>query len=224
MSRHRRQVVVGSPHHVTQRGTRRMTVFLAPGDAQRYLRVVARAARRNGVELWAYCLMPNHVHWIACPTTPTGLARTFGEAHRSYAVELHRDRRWTGHFWQQRFFSCPLDEVHLLAVVRYVLANPVRAKLVSNAVDWPYSSVRAHVEGEPDPAVDPAPLAARIEDWVGLLATEPSEDELARIRRAAVRGSFDRLAERRGRPRKARETGAADSTHPSSRSGCDSNS
>lgn len=179
-----------------------MTVFLSPGDADRYLRIVSRAARHNRVELWAYCLMPNHVHWIACPTTPTGLARTFGEAHRRYAVELHRVRRWSGHFWQQRFYSCPLDELQLLAVVRYVLANPVRANLVASALDWPHSSARAHVDGERNPAIDLVPLASRIEDWAGLLATRPSEEELHRIRVAAVRGSFDRIDERRGRPRR----------------------
>ena len=178
-----------------------MTVFLDEGDPDRYLSLVARAARRNRVELWAYCLMPNHVHWIACPETQDGLARTFGEAHRRYAVELHRGRDWTGHLWQQRFFSCPLDEIQLLRVVRYVLLNPVRAGLVQGPFDWRHSSVRSHVLGTSDPAVDPAPLAARIEDWPALLRDALSEEELRRIRTAVRLGTYQRVDQPRGRPR-----------------------
>ena len=178
-----------------------MTVFLDPGDAERYLAFVTRAARRYRVELWAYCLMPNHVHWIACPETPDGLARAFGEAHRGYAVALHRGRDWTGHLWQQRFFSCPLNELQVLRVVRYVLANPVRAGLADHVLDWRYSSARAHFRGAPDPAVNPAPLAARIDDWESLLAATPSDEDLRQIRNAVRIGSFARADRPRGRPR-----------------------
>jgi putative transposase len=177
-----------------------MAVFLEPGDPERYLALVSRAARRYSVDLWAYCLMPNHVHWIARPQTPDGLARAFGEAHRSYAVALHRGRDWTGHLWQQRFFSCPLDELQLLRVVRYVLANPVRAGLADHVLDWRHSSARAHFQGVSDPAVNPAPLAARIDDWESLLGATPTEEELRQIRNAVRVGSFARADRPRGRP------------------------
>ena len=178
-----------------------MTVFLEADDPDRYLSLVARAARRNRVELWAYCLMPNHVHWVACPETPDGLARTFGEAHRLYAVEVHRGREWTGHLWQQRFFSCPLDEIQLLRVVRYVLLNPVRAGLVPDPFEWRPSSARAHLYGVSDPAIDAAPLAARIDDWPALLRDALSEEELRRIRTAVRLGTYERVDQPRGRPR-----------------------
>jgi putative transposase len=191
-----------------------MTVFLEPGDPERYLALVARTARRYRVDLWAYCLMPNHVHWIACPETPEGLARSFGEAHRSYAVALHRGREWTGHLWQQRFFSCPLDELQLLRVVRYVLLNPVRAGIADHVLDWRYSSARTHLHGDPDPAVNPGPLDARIDDWPSLLGAAPSAEDLRQIRDAVRIGSFARANRPRGRPRLTPDLALAPDARP----------
>lgn len=169
MARLARIVVPGIPHHVTQRGVRGMRVFFSDADYRAYLRILGRMARRHRLAVWAYCLMPNHVHLLVVPSDESGLARPLGEGHRRYALQTNRRRGWTGHLWQERFASFPMDEPHLRAAIRYVLLNPVRAGLVASCVDWPHSSARAHVCGESDSLIDPRPCAERITDWARFL-------------------------------------------------------
>jgi putative transposase len=95
--------------------------------------------------------MTNHVHAVAIPSSETALARAFGKAHNDYARWLNVSRAETGHFWQSRFFSCPLNEDHKWEALRYVELNPVRAGLVIAAEQWPWSSAAAHL-GAPDAA------------------------------------------------------------------------
>jgi len=188
MARSSRIVVPGIPHHVTQRGSRRMTVFLSPSDYQVYLRVFKRQSERRGVRIWSYCLMPNHVHLIAEPSCSTGLSRAIGEAHRLYAQHINRRESWCGHLWQERFNSFPMDELHVLRATRYVLLNPVRAGLVTRPEDWPHSSAKTHLAERPDPLITPWRLAERIEDWVGLLSLPMSSDTLGLIRKHSSTG------------------------------------
>ena len=102
-------VVPGLPHHVTQRGNRREPVFFGAEDYRFYCRLIANAARRAGAEIWAYCLMPNHVHLIVTPADEDGLRRTFGEAHRRYTGAINARFRWTGHLFQGRFGAVVME-------------------------------------------------------------------------------------------------------------------
>jgi putative transposase len=97
MTRLARIVVPGLPHHVTQRGNRREPIFFEDGDHANYRDLLAEQARKAGVEVWAYCLMPNHVHLILTPSTEVGLGRAVGEAHRRYTNFINGRGRWTGH-------------------------------------------------------------------------------------------------------------------------------
>ncbi len=124
------------PYHVTQRGNGRQKVFFSDEDYEAYRDLLAAAAREARVGVWAWCLMPNHVHLILCPSDEDGLRRTLARAHRAYAGRIHARRRRTGHFWQGRFGAVAMDEDHLVAAWRYVALNPVRARLVRRAEDW----------------------------------------------------------------------------------------
>src|SRR5579884_2515935 len=137
MARLARVVVPGVAHYVTQRGNRREPVFFGDDDYKAYLELIAAAAVRSGTEVWAYCLMPNHVHFIMTPSDEDGLRATFAEAHRRYTARIHARLKVTGHLWQGRFSSTPMDERHLMAAARYVPMNPVRAGLAARAADWP---------------------------------------------------------------------------------------
>ena len=130
MSRIARVVAAGIPHHVTQRGNRRQPTFFGDDDYHAYLELMAQWCRRCGVAIWAYCLMPNHVHLIAVPKSEDSLRRGIGEAHRRYTRRVNFREGWRGHLWQGRFASFVLDEDYLLAATRYVELNPVRARLV----------------------------------------------------------------------------------------------
>ena len=213
MARFPRVVVPGVPHHVTQRGARRMRVFFTRDDYRSYLGLLAQRARRHDLQVWTYCLMPNHVHLIAVPSTERGLARPLGEAHQRYALLVNKRQGWTGHLWQERFASFPMDEPHLMAAIRYVLLNPVRAGLARTAIDWPHSSARAHVLGEPDPLVDRRKPFRLIDDWQSYLGpdTRPSSETEAFRRHGSLgrplgSDSFveklERIAGRRLRPHK----------------------
>jgi putative transposase len=159
MPRPARVVLPGEPHHVVQRGNRRQTTFFDAADYAAYLEIAAEAFAEAKAEVWAYCLMPNHVHLIVMPETVAGLAKALGTTHQRYTWRINQKQRWTGHLWQGRFGSFPMDETYLLLCARYVGLNPVRAGLASKAVDWPWSSVRAHLTGCSDPLLSPAPLA-----------------------------------------------------------------
>lgn len=189
MARQARVVVPGTPHHVTQRGNRRQPTFFSDADYRTYLRIAAESFRESGVEVWAYCLMPNHVHLIATPSEPEALARAVGVAHTRYTRHVNRREGWTGYLWQGRFASFPMDDDYLMACARYVGLNPVRASLAKRAIDWRWSSVRAHVEGRPDPLLTAAPLIERLGSGLSTFFELDVADQVRqRLRKASSTG------------------------------------
>ncbi len=160
----------GTPHHVTQRGNRRQTVFFSDDDYRAYKALLAEGCAAAGVAIWAYCLMPNHVHLILVPGDADGLRAALSDAHRRYSRGVNLREGWRGYLWQGRFASAPMDDSHLMAAARYVELNPVRARLAARAPDWPWSSARAHLTGRDDGVVNVAPLLEREPDWVNFLA------------------------------------------------------
>ncbi len=207
MARFARVVVPGLPHHVTQRGNRRLETFFGEADYRAYMALLAEYCGKAGVAVWAYCLMPNHVHLILVPKDEDGLRRALGEAHRRYTRRVNLREGWRGHLWQERFHSFAMDEPHLLAAARYVELNPVRAKLARRPADWRWSSARAHLSGRDDALVEVAPLLERVGDWRAFLAGGLADDALQAIRRHARTGRplggaafVERLEARLGRP------------------------
>jgi putative transposase len=143
MARIARVVLPGIPHHVVQRGVRSQRLFFSDPDRGEYLRLLAEQGRRYGLLYVAWCLMPNHVHLIVIPETETSLAKGIGEAHKAYTRRINFRQATRGYLFQGRFASCPLDERHLFAAVRYALRNPVRAGLVADPADYPWSTTWA---------------------------------------------------------------------------------
>ena len=185
MPRLARVVVPGVPHHITQRGNRRQQTFFCDEDYEAYLALMAEWCPRRGVELWAYCLMPNHVHLIAVPESADGLRRAIGEAHRRYTRRVNFREGWRGHLWQGRFASFPMDPAHTLEAARYIELNPVRARLTATPQAWRWSSASAHVAGRDDPLVRVAPVLEMAGDvaWVDFLGEAVSEEQAALFRR-----------------------------------------
>jgi len=171
-------VIPGLPHHITQRGNRRQQTFFNDEDYAAYIELMAEWCREEGVEIWSYCLMPNHVHLIAVPSTEDGLRRAIGESHRRYTRRINFREKWRGYLWQGRFASFIMDEPYLLAAARYIELNPVRAELAASARQWPWSSARAHLLGRDDKLVKVAPLLAMAGDWKAFLRSAIPEEEL----------------------------------------------
>jgi len=219
MPRIARIIAPGIPHHVTQRGNRRMETFFRDEDYQAYLALMAEWCRKCNVTIWAYCLMPNHVHFIAVPEAEEGLRLAIGEAHRRYSAMINRRQKWTGHLWQGRFSSFPMDETYLLAAVKYIEMNPVRARLASDPYAWQWSSARAHAAGKDDMLVKVEPLLEMVGEWRQFLS-DADEEDADKIRghertgRALGGDSFldslESTLQRKVKPRKAGRKKAAD--------------
>ena len=184
MSRRARAVFLDLPHHVTQRGNYRQDVFLDGDDRERYLAWLAGYAQRYGLAVWAYCLMSNHVHLIAVPSRPDSLARTLAATHMRHSQAVNRERGTSGHLWQGRYYSCPLDDPHLVRAACYIERNPVRAGLVTRATEWLWSSARAHALGEADRLVSGSswPSADLAGHWADMLGEDEDPSVTEEIR------------------------------------------
>ena len=149
MARLPRVVIADVPHHVTQRGNARQVILGDDADRSAYLELLRQYCELYSLSLLGYCLIPNHVHLIVIPRTSEALWQTLKQTHGRYA--WYWNARWssTGHVWQGRFYSCPLDDSHLWAALRYVELNPVRAGMVSAAQQWPWSSAPAQEDTVP---------------------------------------------------------------------------
>ena len=195
MPRAARFVAEGVPHHVTQRGNGRQKVFCCPEDYALYEDLLQRYAEDSGLALWAYCLMPNHIHLICVPGHERSLATALGRTHADFAKHFNIVRRSCGHVWQARFFSCPLDGPHTWQAMAYVERNPVRAGLVADAADYRWSSAAAHTQPAADDdarlMLDLRAWQARYDArrWAEVLRTSiVDEASLERIREATLRG------------------------------------
>ena len=227
MPRMARRVCPRVPHHVTRRGNRREEVFFTAVDRDFYLKCLAEYADQHQVEVLAYCLMTNHIHLVAVPAGEAGLHRLLTPLHMRYAQRINRRKRWKGHLWQGRCFSSALDEEYLWAAICYVERNPVRAKRVRKAENYPWSSAAARCGLRQDKVLSSPPAWCRqfesIGDWSAWLAGGDEPNQLEILRRNADKGlpcGSERFIRRietlmgrdltfrpRGRPKKDEEKG-----------------
>lgn len=189
MPRIARVVATGYPHHITQRGNYKQNTFTASAEYSRYLKWLDEYSRTNNLSLLAYCLMPNHVHFVAIPEKEDSLAKTFNACHMRYSQYFNKKNEMTGHLWQGRFYSCILGESHLYAAVRYIENNPVRAQLVERAEDWKWSSARAHLNGERSIlSLAQANAFMDIPDWGEYLAQSDDNAITAKVKANTLTG------------------------------------
>lgn len=188
MPRIARLVIPGVPHHVIQRGNRRQSVFFSDEDKSLYIRILKSQGKEKGIRFWAYCLMGNHVHFIAVPKFSDSLSRGIGEAHRRYTNLINIREDWKGYLWQGRFLSFPLDDTHLFATARYIERNPVRARLVLKAEDFKWSSARAHVFRARDELLSGNDPFLSFDNWHKFLVKDEPDEEVSLIRKHTSTG------------------------------------
>src|SRR6266849_7967662 len=145
MARRPRLFAPGLLYHVIARGNQRQPTFLTDADYEAYLARLARYRKRYGVFLYAYCLMPNHVHLLA-ETPEAPLSRFMQGLQQSYTQRFNRVYGTVGHLFQGRYKAivCDRDE-YLMALIRYIHLHPVRAGLVEDPDAYPYSGHRAYL-------------------------------------------------------------------------------
>jgi putative transposase len=178
MPRIARVVIPGCPHHIIQRGNRRLKVFFSEADKATYLTLLKRQIDKHGLRIWAYCLMDNHVHMVAVPCTEDSLAKAISETHRKYTCLINIREDWKGYLWQGRFISYPLDDGYCYSVIRYIERNPVRAGIVVKAEDYRWSSARPHVAKAVDRLLSPCPLEPTIGEWLSYLRQRDREEDI----------------------------------------------
>jgi putative transposase len=226
MPRPLRPIDDGLVYHVINRGNNRQKVFGGEGDYLAFLKAIADLKERKPFFLYGYCLMTNHIHLLIRPRE-VSISRIVQSLLVSHTQRYHRNHRSSGHVWQGRFKSPVIqDDEHLLAVLRYIEANPLRAKMVERAGAYRWSSFVAHGDGRADPLLDPITAyealgrgrAKRRRRWTAYVHQTPDADELSAIRRSNETGlpygestwvkrlskrlKLDLVIRPRGRPRK----------------------
>ena len=144
MPRPLRPIEQGLIYHVINRGNNRQGVFLKERDFEAFLQAMRDLKERRPFELYGFCLMTNHIHLLIKPLETT-ISRVMQSLLVSHTQRYHRHHKSGGHVWQGRFKSPVIqDDEHLLTVLRYIEANPLRAQMVKRAEDYAWSSFRAH--------------------------------------------------------------------------------
>ncbi|MDA2918636.1 transposase [Desulfobacterota bacterium AH_259_B03_O07] len=186
MPRTARIVVPNYPYHITQRGNYQQNIFVDEADRLKYVTWIKEYSKKHNLALLAYCLMDNHVHFIVIPGEEKSLSRVFSIVHMRYSQYFNKKRKLSGHLWKGRFYSCILDEVHLMAALRYVENNPVRARLVKKAWERKWGSA-AHHTGRSKDFLDLEDVENMVDmgesGWDEYLESDEIEDELDRIRK-----------------------------------------
>jgi len=230
MPRAARIIIPGYPHHVVQRGTDRAPVFRDVGDYLAYLKLLRRFCEQYQVEVWAWCLLPDHVHLLAVPADAEALGKAMGSASLVYTQHLNQKYRRSGRSWQNRYFSCLVDgDDYLLTAAGTIELHPVHAGKVRRPEEWPWSSARHHLLGKPDPLVtSPFPGFPGPQSWRELLAADGLPADRLRLATSTGRpfagpqliaALEQRLgkrltARRRGRPRKSAAPAPGDHADP----------
>lgn len=218
MPRKARVVVIGHPHHVTQRGNNQQQVFFSRQDREAYLDRLFDYAARYHLRVWAYCLMTNHIHVVVVPEYGQSLAKVFGLLHADHARSVNFLRSASGHLWQERFYSCAMDLRHALLAMAYIEQNPLRAGIVPDAGEYSWSSAAAHLRGEdPSGRLDLDPWLAEYTParWREVLASSVMAEEQRQRFREATSNGFPlgseeyllKLERELGRPLKPRSRG-----------------
>ena len=190
MPRVARASVGGICYHVINRGNGRRQIFLKEGDYLAFLKALAHACIEIPMPVLAYCLMPNHFHLVIRPEHDGDLSRWMHWVQNTHVRRYHQHHHDSGHIWQGRFKSFPIEEDnHLLTVLRYVERNPVRAGLVERAEQWNWSSARYWKTAEGRPGFLTGDGVKRPKDWLGWVNQVATQNELESLRRSVNRGT-----------------------------------
>lgn len=179
----------GIIYHVLNRGNGKQRVFHKSRDYEAFINLMKKAKELYPIKIFAYCLMPNHFHMVVMPMKAEDLSKWMQWLMTSHVRRYHNHYGGSGHVWQGRFKSFPIqNDNHLLTVIRYVEGNPVRASLVSSTKDWEWSSHRENVGEIPYALVSKPPIELP-QDWSHYVDQPITKNELEKLRQSVNRQS-----------------------------------
>jgi putative transposase len=159
MPRKPRFFLPGMPVHIVQRGHSREPVFFEDNDYLAYLRWLKEGAERYKVDIHAYALMTNHIHILATTGDTDGITRMMQYVGRHYVPYINHTYGSSGSIWEGRYKASLIhDEEYLLACMRYIELNPVRADMVRSPAHYRWSSYRCNGQGKEDALITPHAL------------------------------------------------------------------
>lgn len=215
MARQARIVLPNTPHHITQRGNRGDFIFFEKADYTTYLEILTEQCRRFGISIYSYCLLPNQAHFIAEPREAAQLSRAVGEAHRHYTNIINKRNNWSGHLFQNRYFSYAMDEQYLLRAARYIETLPVTLKLTPKPEKYLWSSAKSRIKiNEENSFIRPFNSFHTIDNWEEFLSRPMNESEInviqLHLQTGRPRGSnlfLDGIEKKIGRPVRPQKRG-----------------
>ena len=209
-------------YHVLNRANFRSLLFRKPAHYDDFLAIVKESLNFVPMRILAYCLMPNHWHWVLYPRADGDLSKFVQRVTLTHTQRYHAKGQTIGygHIYQGRYKSLPVEsDSHFLALVRYVERNAKRAALVNRAEDWPWSSVHVRLYGDaeqrkilsPWPTPEPGDYRKSLNHAQGREEVEKIREAIARSRpygsdnwvsKAAREFGLESTTRHRGRPKK----------------------
>ena len=181
MARQARIVLSNHLHHITQRGNRGEHVFLQKDDYQTYLDILQEQCKRFDVSLYSFCLLPNQIHLIVQPKEAPMMARAIGETHRRYTNHINGRENWSGHLFQNRFFSYVADEQHALRAARFVETLPVTLGIAPKPENYLWSSAKSRIKVIQNGFLKPFQSFHAVQNWEGYLSRPIDPNEMNTI-------------------------------------------
>lgn len=214
MARQARIVISNTPHHISQRGNRGEAVFFEKEDYQTYLDIITEQLKNAQIDLLSYCLLPNQIHLLVMPQSADKMAKAIGEAHRRYTNHINQRQGWSGHLFQNRFFSYAVDEQHTLRAARFIETLPITSGITNKPENYLWSSAKFRVKVIGNPVLKQFPTFDSVIDWKDFLSRPMDMAELKTIQTHLQTGRprgnnlfLDMIEEKTGRPVRPQKRG-----------------
>lgn len=181
MARQARIIVPNTPHHISQRGNRGEPIFFEKDDFSHYMEILQKSLKAFELDLLSFCLLPNQIHLLTEPKTKDDISRCIGETNRQYTRYINQKKNWTGHLFQNRFFSYAMDEQHALRAARFIETLPVTANITEKPQNYLWSSAKYRIKTIENSPIKPFNTFHLDQNWEDFLGRTMDTEELKRI-------------------------------------------
>ncbi|MEM8833293.1 MAG: transposase [Pseudomonadota bacterium] len=181
MARQARIIVQNHPHHISQRGNRGESIFFEKDDFSTYMEILQKSLKDFDLDLLSFCLLPNQIHLLITPKEKDDLSRCIGETNRQYTRYINQKKDWTGHLFQNRFFSYAMDDQFVLRAARFIETLPVTAQITEKPQNYLWSSAKFRIKTIENSPIKPFNMFHLDQNWESFLNRLMDPEELKKI-------------------------------------------